>query len=122
MAQGGSIRVAVLGAGAVGCYYGGMLARAGHEVTLIGRPVHVDAFKARGLRFPRLGRAAEAYAGRQAVYPLGSAQELRALFEEGGFDIESLTQSVIDPDRRQAFNVPTVPSGDSYAQLVAVRR
>ncbi|HET9734328.1 MAG TPA: ketopantoate reductase family protein [Burkholderiales bacterium] len=48
------MRVAVLGAGAVGCYYGGMLARAGHEVTLIGRPVHVDAFKARGLRFEGL--------------------------------------------------------------------
>jgi 2-dehydropantoate 2-reductase len=52
--NGGSIRVAVLGAGAVGCYFGGMLARAGHEVTLIGRPVHVDAFKARGLRFEGL--------------------------------------------------------------------
>jgi 2-dehydropantoate 2-reductase len=54
MANGESIRVAVLGAGAVGCFFGGMLARAGHEVTLIGRPVHVDAFKARGLRFEGL--------------------------------------------------------------------
>ena len=32
------IKVAVMGAGAVGCYYGGMLARAGHEVVLIARP------------------------------------------------------------------------------------
>ena len=54
MAKGESIRAAVLGAGAVGCFFGGMLARAGHEVTLIGRPVHVDAFKARGLRFEGL--------------------------------------------------------------------
>jgi 2-dehydropantoate 2-reductase len=54
MANGESIRVAVLGAGAVGCFFGGMLARAGHEVTLIGRPVHVEAFKARGLRFEGL--------------------------------------------------------------------
>ncbi len=30
-------RVAVMGAGAVGCYFGGMLARAGAPVTLIGR-------------------------------------------------------------------------------------
>jgi 2-dehydropantoate 2-reductase len=44
-------RVAVLGAGAVGCYYGGMLARAGHPVVLIGRPVHVDAITKSGLRF-----------------------------------------------------------------------
>ena len=49
-----TIRVAVLGAGAVGCYYGGMLARSGHAVTLIGRPVHVEAVKDRGLRFEGL--------------------------------------------------------------------
>ena len=53
-APAGSIRVAVLGAGAVGCYFGGMLARAGHAVTLIGRPVHVDAFRKNGLHFEGL--------------------------------------------------------------------
>ena len=49
--DGEAIRVAVLGAGAVGCYFGGMLARAGHRVTLIGRPVHMDAIARQGLRF-----------------------------------------------------------------------
>lgn len=48
------IRVAVLGAGAVGCYFGGMLARAGHEVTLIGRALHVDAIRKDGLHFEGL--------------------------------------------------------------------
>jgi 2-dehydropantoate 2-reductase len=43
-------RIAVMGAGAVGCYYGGMLARAGHPVTLIGRPQHVQAMRQSGLR------------------------------------------------------------------------
>ena len=41
---------AIMGAGAVGCYFGGMLARAGHPVTLIGRESHVAAFRAHGLR------------------------------------------------------------------------
>ncbi len=44
------MKVAVMGAGAVGCYYGAMLARAGHEVVLIGRPSHVEAVRANGLR------------------------------------------------------------------------
>lgn len=44
------LQVAVLGAGAVGCFYGGMLARAGHRVTLIGRPQHVQVFETQGLR------------------------------------------------------------------------
>ena len=43
-------KVAVMGAGAVGCYYGAMLARAGHEVVLIARPQHVEAIARSGLR------------------------------------------------------------------------
>ncbi|MDA8110614.1 MAG: 2-dehydropantoate 2-reductase [Betaproteobacteria bacterium] len=45
------MRVAVMGAGSVGCYYGGMMARAGHDVVLIGRPMHVEAINKSGLRF-----------------------------------------------------------------------
>ena len=41
---------AVMGAGAVGCYFGALLARAGHRVTLIGRQAHVQAIEAHGLR------------------------------------------------------------------------
>lgn len=42
-------KIAVLGAGAVGCYFGGMLARAGNAVTLIARANHVAAIKKNGL-------------------------------------------------------------------------
>ena len=44
------LRFAVMGAGAVGCYFGALLARAGHAVTLIGRPAHVLAVRDNGLR------------------------------------------------------------------------
>ncbi len=42
-------RVAVVGAGAVGGYFGGLLARAGAPVTMIGRPPFVEAVKKNGL-------------------------------------------------------------------------
>ncbi len=42
--------VAVVGAGAVGCYFGGMLARSGVPVTLIGRAPHVEAIARDGLQ------------------------------------------------------------------------
>ena len=42
-------RVAVVGAGAVGGYFGGMLARAGAPVTLVGRAAHVDVWTRDGL-------------------------------------------------------------------------
>jgi 2-dehydropantoate 2-reductase len=45
------MRVAVLGAGAVGCFFGGMLARAGHPAVFIGRQSHVDVFNKSGLYF-----------------------------------------------------------------------
>jgi 2-dehydropantoate 2-reductase len=45
-----ALKVAVMGAGAVGCYFGGMLARAGHRVTFIARPQHVEAIRRDGLR------------------------------------------------------------------------
>src|SRR5215472_5059863 len=38
-----------MGAGAVGCYFGGMLARAGVPVTLIARQAHREAIAAAGL-------------------------------------------------------------------------
>ena len=43
-------QIGVMGAGAVGCYYGAMLGRTGHQVTLIGRPQHVDEMRRSGLR------------------------------------------------------------------------
>jgi 2-dehydropantoate 2-reductase len=43
------MRIAVLGAGGVGGFLGAMLARAGHEVTLLARGAHLDAIRARGL-------------------------------------------------------------------------
>jgi len=42
-------KIGVIGAGAVGCYYGGLLLRAGHDVTFVGRQPHVDAINAHGL-------------------------------------------------------------------------
>src|SRR5579864_928959 len=42
-------RIAVVGAGAVGGYFGGMLARAGAPVAMVGRPAFVEAVKKNGL-------------------------------------------------------------------------
>ncbi len=45
--------VAIMGAGSVGSYLGGVLAAAGQEVVLIGRQAHVDAVNEHGLRITR---------------------------------------------------------------------
>ncbi|MDT9684647.1 2-dehydropantoate 2-reductase [Streptomyces sp. TRM76323] len=50
-----SLKIAVFGAGSVGCHLGGSLA-ACCEVTLVGRPAAMDAVRERGLRLTGGGR------------------------------------------------------------------
>ena len=42
------MKVAVVGAGGVGGYFGGLLARAGHEVTYVARGTHLEAIRRNG--------------------------------------------------------------------------
>ena len=44
------MKIAIMGAGAVGAYYGGALARHGAKVVLIARGKHAEAMGATGLR------------------------------------------------------------------------
>src|SRR5574337_908442 len=45
-----AMRIAVVGAGGVGGYFGGLLAHAGHEVAFIARGEHLKALRAGGLK------------------------------------------------------------------------
>src|SRR6056300_1647127 len=42
-------KIVVVGAGAVGSFFGGLLAKAGESVTLIGRAAHLKAIEKHGL-------------------------------------------------------------------------
>ena len=44
------MRIATVGAGGVGGYFGGLLARAGNDVTFVARGPHLEAIRTRGLR------------------------------------------------------------------------
>lgn len=44
------MRLVIIGAGALGSSIGGFMARAGHEVALVGRNPHMEAVRQRGLR------------------------------------------------------------------------
>ena len=51
------MKVAILGSGAVGGYYGARLAQSGHDVTFVARGAHLAAIRERGIaiRSPALG-------------------------------------------------------------------
>ena len=44
------MRIAIVGSGGLGSYYGGLLARTGHEVTFIARGAHLAALREKGLQ------------------------------------------------------------------------
>ncbi|HVJ13198.1 MAG TPA: 2-dehydropantoate 2-reductase, partial [Burkholderiales bacterium] len=107
-----------MGAGAVGCYYGAMLGRAGHQVTLIGRPRHVNAVQRAGLRlqtsqsdeFIKVSSSTEAEAVRGAQLVLftvkstdtESAGKAMAPYLERGAAIVTLQNGVDNPERLAA--------------------
>lgn len=59
------LEVAVMGAGLIGCYVGGVLAASGVTVRLIGRPGYIDAVRRHGLRVTD-------FAGRDSTAPAGN--------------------------------------------------
>jgi 2-dehydropantoate 2-reductase len=60
-----SMKIAVMGAVAVGCYHGFKLARTGHDLVLIGRRQLVEAIQRQGLRL-ETHPSTKAFARRQA--------------------------------------------------------
>jgi 2-dehydropantoate 2-reductase len=44
------MKIAVMGTGGVGAYYGGLLATKGHDVTFMARGAHLEAIRAHGLQ------------------------------------------------------------------------
>ena len=81
------LRVLVAGAGAVGSVIGGLLAAAGHNVTLLGRRTHLAAIAADGL-------ALEGLWGERLVRVLTVATAVEEL--EGPFDTVILTVKSYD--------------------------
>ena len=88
-------KIAVLGAGALGSYFGARLARAGLDVTLIGRSGHVDAIKRDGLLL-QSGDAEERIA-------IGATTDMAAL---GGADVVLFCVKCLDTEDAAAKMAP----------------
>jgi 2-dehydropantoate 2-reductase len=86
-------KVAVFAAGAIGCYFGGMLARAGRDVTLIGRRGHVEAINAQGLHFKSIDFE-EVIRVRASVDPAAVRNAQLVLFCVKSSDTETAAASI----------------------------
>jgi 2-dehydropantoate 2-reductase len=131
------MRIAILGAGGVGAYYGGMLARAGHAVSMLARGEHLDALRARGLevRTPEgtwtvpvqaAGGAAELGPADLAVvavknYSLEEIAPAARLLAEAGADVLPLLNGVEAAERLVRSGVPDERVLGGIAEISAAR-
>jgi 2-dehydropantoate 2-reductase len=95
------MKIAVMGAGAVGCYFGARLARAGHDVTLIARPAHVEAIAQHGLIFES-GGAQDRIPVQATTEASGVADADVVLFCVKSTDTEAAGQSIASYLKRDA--------------------
>jgi 2-dehydropantoate 2-reductase len=119
------MRVAVIGAGGIGGLYGGLLARAGHEVSFLARGEHLRAIQQRGLEvrsadfgtFVVQGKASDAAAD------LGQADLV--LFAVKTFDLEPAAQQarqVLAPQGSLLTFQNGVDAPDRVAEVVGDER
>ena len=101
------MRIAIMGAGAVGGYFGGLLSRAGHAVTFIARGAHLAAMRERGL-------VLETPNGRLAV---DSARFVEQPSEAGSCDVVLFAVKAYDIE---AAAVPLKPLIDGGACVISV--
>jgi 2-dehydropantoate 2-reductase len=131
------MNIAILGAGGVGGYFGGILARAGNRVAMLARGAHLEALRARGLevRAPEgtftvaveaVDDADELQGIELAVvavksYSLAEIAPAARLLAERGAVVLPLLNGVEAADRLIAAGVPGEEVLGGLAEISAVR-
>jgi 2-dehydropantoate 2-reductase len=73
----GTMRIAVIGSGGIGGYFGGRLASAGHDVTFLARGAHLEAIRSSGLHVSSV-------AGDLTVHPVSATDDITSIGRSGG--------------------------------------
>lgn len=111
------MKIAIMGAGAVGCYYGAMLALAGHQVVLVGRTAFVDAVSQNGLILEKEGKRLVALVEASCDLSVIAGAEMVMICVKSG-DTEQAGQQIapyLDP----ACLVLSLQNGVSNAETLA---
>ena len=113
------VKVIVLGAGAIGAYYGGQLARAGHEVTLYARGDNLAAIRRRGLeiRTPE-GSSVVQLAATDSVDELGAADF--AILGVKSYSLDAIAPVVQRVAKNGAAILPFLNGVETTERLIAL--
>ena len=110
------MRIAVMGAGGVGGYFGARLAQAGHEVAFIARGRHLEALKAKGLSLKSpLGDANLKVKASENPGDLGQADVV--LFAVKLWDTESAAERIRPLVEKGGMVIPFQNGVESIARI-----
>ena len=111
------MRIAVMGSGAVGGYFGGLLSRAGHEVSFIARGEHLAAMRANGLTLETPKGTLKVDRARFVATPEEAGAVDVVLFAVKAYDIESAA-APLKPLVAQGATVVSVLNGVDHQDRI----
>lgn len=114
------MRIAIMGSGGIGGYYGARLAAAGHEVTFIARGPHLEALRTEGLRV-------ESALGDLALPPVSATDDPAAVgpvelvvVATKTYDLDAAAQAMRPLVGSQTTVLPLLNGVDNAGRLGAV--
>jgi len=121
------MRVGVIGAGGIGGFYGGLLARAGHDVRFLARGRHLQAMRERGLRVQsaQFGTFDIAARASDSAAELGPGEADLVLFAVKTFDLDDAgvaARELLAPDGALLTFQNGVDAPDRLAEIVGPER
>lgn len=114
------MRIAILGAGGVGGYYGGLLARSGQDVTFVARSAHLEAIRAHGLRVESIHGDFEVRPAKATDDPGEIAPVDLVLVAVKDYDLEAASEMARPLIGRETAVLPLLNGLDAAERLAAV--
>jgi len=114
------MKVAVLGAGGVGGYYGGLLAQCGQDVTFIARSAHLHAIQERGLSVESVHGSFEIRPARATDDPAQVGLVDLVLVTVKNYDLQAAAQGARPLFGPQTVALPLLNGLDAADRLSAV--
>lgn len=115
------MKIAVMGAGGIGGYYGGLLAKAGQDVAFIARGAHLEALRANGLKV-------ESHSSGDFALPKVTATDTPAslgkvdlvVMATKAFDLEGAARGLLPAMGPESLVLPLLNGVDIADRLAAV--
>ncbi|MCE2405346.1 MAG: 2-dehydropantoate 2-reductase [Dehalococcoidia bacterium] len=113
------MKIAIMGTGGTGGYFGGLLARAGHDVTFVARGAHLAAIRDKGLLVESVNQGTFTATGRALEDTTGAGEQDLVLFAVKMYQNAAAIEKV-RPMMGDGSVVLTLQNGiDNYEQLAA---